>query len=136
MPNHASINLIGHVGADPIKSNRADVAQFDLAVSTGYGDNKTTTWYRINVWGKSSEYVMNYLRKGHAVHVHGEPYVREWVDKDGNKRQSLEVRALSVQGLTREDAPQAAPEPRSAPQAQRPAQRPAATATFDDSLPF
>ena len=52
-----------------------------------------------------------YLRKGRQVYVEGSLQTREWTDREGNKRQTTEIRAQRFQmlgrpgGLESESAP-------------------------------
>lgn len=68
------------------------VTSFSVAVTSGYGEKETTTWARLSMFGKRGEAVAPYLLKGTQIAVSGELTNREYTDKDGNKRQSLEVR--------------------------------------------
>lgn len=106
----ASVNkviLIGNLGRDPelrfTKGGQA-VANFSLATSDTFtnregGREERTEWHRIVVWGKSAENCSKYLSKGRTVYVEGQLRTREWEDKDGNKRQTTEVHAQTVQFL-------------------------------------
>jgi single-strand DNA-binding protein len=68
------------------------VVNFNVAVKAGFGDKAITTWVRCNLWGKRGESVLPYLNKGQLVGITGELANREYQDKDGQKRTSLEVR--------------------------------------------
>ena len=103
MPNHASVHLIGHLGRDPEFRYLADgtaLLKWSLAVSTGWGDKKQTTWWNCTMWGKRTEKLAEMMAKGQAIHVTGEPSLREYEGKDG-KRQSLDVRVSDVTLLGR-----------------------------------
>jgi len=87
MPNFAHITIVGHAGNDPeekfTQSGKAFVT-FNVAVTTGWGDRKTTTWYRVTVWReKLGDLVHERVRKGHAVLVSGGFSIRTWEKKDG-----------------------------------------------------
>ena len=68
------------------------VVSFKGAVDAGYGQNKTTSWIKFTLWGKRGESVLPYLKDKTQVCVSGELANREYTDKDGQKRYSLEVR--------------------------------------------
>jgi len=72
------------------------VTSFTLAVDVGWGDKKSTLWLRCNGWGKRYEAVAPYLTKGQSVGVSGELSNREWTDKEGEKKTSLELRLVEV----------------------------------------
>jgi single-strand DNA-binding protein len=94
MPNHALIVLTGHLGKDPeLRTNQEgkSFANFTMAVKTGYGERAISTWYNCVAFGKTAEAVSKYLKKGDATTITGEPSLRQYTTKDGNKGQSLEV---------------------------------------------
>lgn len=88
-------SAVARLGADPEQKYTASgdsVVTFNGAVDSGFGDKKVTTWIRYSLWGKRGEPVLPYLSKGNQVAVSGELTNREWTDKEGQKRYSLEVR--------------------------------------------
>lgn len=83
------------LGNDPEQRHTAggdSIVNFNAAVDSGFGDKKVTTWLRCNMWGKRGESVLPYLSKGSQVAISGELSNREWTDKEGQKKLSLEVR--------------------------------------------
>jgi single-strand DNA-binding protein len=99
--------LIGNLGRDPelryTQSGQA-VVNFTLATSENWNDKsgervERTEWHRIVVWGKVGEVCAQYLSKGRTVYVEGRIQTREWEDKDGNKRNTTEINAQTVQFL-------------------------------------
>jgi single-strand DNA-binding protein len=99
--------LIGNLGGDPemryVESGKA-VTNFNIATSERWtdGNGKTqekTTWHRIVVWGKQAENCAKYLAKGRTVAVEGKIDVRNWEDRDGNKRTTTEIVADRVHFL-------------------------------------
>jgi single-strand DNA-binding protein len=106
----ASVNkviLIGNLGRDPelrYTKGGQPVANFSLATSDSFTNREgareeRTEWHRIVVWGKSAENCSRYLNKGRTVYIEGQLRTRDWEDKDGNKRQTTEVHAQTVQFL-------------------------------------
>ncbi|MBL1319613.1 MAG: single-stranded DNA-binding protein [Methylophaga sp.] len=68
------------------------ICSFSVAVDYGYGENKGTNWLRCSLFGKRAEGKLpQYLVKGTQVAISGELRIREYDDKDGNKRTSVEV---------------------------------------------
>jgi len=68
------------------------VCNFTVAVDVGYGDNKGTNWLRCALFGKRAEgQLPQYLLKGTQVAIAGELRVREYDDKEGVRRTSLDV---------------------------------------------
>lgn len=68
------------------------IVSFSVAVKSGFGDKSVTTWVRCTMFGKRGESVLPYLNKGQLVGVSGEFSARDWDDKEGQKRTSVEVR--------------------------------------------
>ena len=85
-----------------------------LAVNTRRKDNATGEWmdkpnyFDVTVWGRQGENAAQYLSKGRPIALDGRLEWREWQDKDGNKRQSVEIVADNVQFLCSPEAPGAA----------------------------
>jgi len=85
----------GRIGKDcesRFTSSGDAVVSFTAAMDSGYGDKKVTTWLNCSMWGKRGEAVSPYLLKGTQIAVSGELTNREYTDKEGNKRYSLDVR--------------------------------------------
>lgn len=47
-------------------------------------------------WERTAEFAAQYCAKGRKVVVDGRLQARDWTDKDGNKRRSVEIIANSV----------------------------------------
>jgi single-strand DNA-binding protein len=60
-------------------------------------------YFDVTVWGAQGENCAQYLSKGRPVAIDGRLEWREWQDKDGNKRQSTDIIADSVQFLGSRD---------------------------------
>ena len=56
-------------------------------------------YFDVTVWGAQGENCAQYLQKGRPVAIDGRLEWREWEDKQGNKRQSVDIIADSVQFL-------------------------------------
>jgi single-strand DNA-binding protein len=56
-------------------------------------------YFDVTVWGAQGENCAQYLAKGRPVAVDGRLNWREWQDQQGNKRQSVDIIADSVQFL-------------------------------------
>ena len=113
----ASVNkaiIVGNLGRDPELRHTGSgtpVCEFPIATSERYKDKsdewqERTEWHRIVVWGKQGENCAKYLAKGRSVYVEGQIQTREWADKDGNKRYTTEIKAMTVQFLSGRDGGQ------------------------------
>lgn len=97
--------LIGRLGQDPeirYTQGGAAVCNFTLATNETWNDKsgnkqEKTEWHRIVVFGKQAENVAKYLKKGRQAYVEGRLQTRDWEDRDGNKRQTTEITAQTVQ---------------------------------------
>ena len=71
------------------------VASFTLAVDRDFGD-KETDFIECVAWKNTAEFVEKYFSKGRMAIVVGRLQIRNWNDKDGNKRKTAEVIAENV----------------------------------------
>ena len=112
----ASVNrviLVGNLGRDPelrYTAGGQPVTSFSVATNERWNDREgkpqeRTEWHRIVVWGKQAENCANYLQKGRTVYIEGRLQTREWEDKEGQKRQTTEIVAQTVQFLDRREGP-------------------------------
>ncbi len=72
------------------------VANFSLAVSRSWKDQsgqtqEQTSFINCVAWGKAGEIIAQYTSKGSPLLVSGRLDQRSYEDKDGNKRQAVEV---------------------------------------------
>lgn len=76
------------------------VASFSLAVERDFKDKTTgeraTDFIDVVVWRNTAEFVAKHFSKGRMAVVVGPLQIRQWEDKDGNKRRTAEVIAESV----------------------------------------
>lgn len=99
------IILIGRLTRDPelrYSANGVGVATFTLAVDRPYQNQqgqREADFIRIVAWRKLAEVCANNLQKGRLVAVEGRLQIRNYDDKDGNKRQIAEVVAENVRFL-------------------------------------
>ena len=77
------ITLNGRISGDAEirQAGSSDVTTFNLAVDQGWGDKKTTNWFRIQIWGKKGTGMAKYLLKGGQVTVVGELEIGEYNGK-------------------------------------------------------
>ena len=101
MLNH--IVLMGRLTRDPELRRTGTgiaVASFSIAVDRDFGSKETgekeTDFIDIVAWRSTAEFVSKYFTKGRMAVVSGRLQIRNWNDKDGNKRRSAEVVADNV----------------------------------------
>jgi single-strand DNA-binding protein len=92
------ITIMGRMTKDPelrrTNSGKA-VASFTLAVGRDFEKGKTD-FIECVAWGSSAEFVAKHLAKGRMVVASGRLQIRDWTDKDGNKRKNAEIITDSV----------------------------------------
>ena len=101
MLNH--IIIMGRLARDPELRHTqtgAAVASFTLAVDQDFKDKNTgeraTDWISVVAWRQTGEFVSRYFSKGRMAVVEGRLQVRDWTDKEGNRRTSAEVVADNI----------------------------------------
>jgi single-strand DNA-binding protein len=108
------IIIVGNLGRDPelkYTPQGQQVCEFSVATSEkrkdSHGEMKEeTTWFKVSFWGRQAEIASQYLAKGRQVYVEGRLRTREWTDKEGKVRTSLEVFGSEIKllGSRNEDA--------------------------------
>lgn len=125
-----SISISGPLGKDSeLRHLPNGDAVCSFSVADSMGRDKPTIWWNASLFGKRAEALSQYLVKGQQVTVIGNVTEREWVDKQGATRKSMDVRVsdVALMGGKREGQQSAAPA------APRQAAKPAAAGSgFDD----
>jgi single-strand DNA-binding protein len=103
--------LLGHLGKDPdIRhlEGGVTVASFSIATSENFRDKNSgekkeqTEWHNVVMWRNLAESVeKSELKKGDRVYLEGKIRTRQWQDKEGSKRSSVEVVADTFTIVTR-----------------------------------
>jgi single-strand DNA-binding protein len=143
------VTITGNLTKDPdLRSTGGGTAVCSLRVAVNSRrKDETGNWvdkpnyFDVTVWGAQGENCAQYLSKGRPVAVDGRLNWREWQDQQGNKRQSVDIIADSVQFLgSREGGGENGG--RFTPQSDVPADTgdfepaPAAAGASDDDIPF
>lgn len=92
------IVIMGRLVRDPdLRRTQAGtaVAAFTLAVERDFKDaatgERTADFIDCVAWRQAGEFVSRYFSKGRMAVAEGRLQLRDWVDRDGNKRRSAEV---------------------------------------------
>jgi single-strand DNA-binding protein len=141
--------ITGNLTRDPeLRSTNSgtSVCSLRVAVNTRRKDPQTGEWgdkpnyFDVTVWGAQADNCAQYLAKGRPVAVDGRLEWREFTDREGNKRQAVDIIADSVQFLgSREGGENGG---RFTPQSDVPAdtadfaQAPVGAGGSDDDIPF
>ena len=113
-----SLTITGNLGRDAEMRALPDgTAVLSFSVADSQGRDKPSIWWACSLFGRRAEALQQYLTKGQQVTVVGTVSEREWTDKDGQKRKSMDVRVvdLALQGGKREDRQEPRPAPQAAP---------------------
>ena len=101
--------MTGNLTADPeLRSlpSGMSVCSLRIACNTRRKNGSSGEWedkpnyFNVTVWGAQGENAAQYLSKGRPVAIDGRLEWREYQDKDGNKREAIEIIADNVQFLS------------------------------------
>ena len=97
------IIVMGRFTSDPTlrhTNTGTPVASFTLAVDRDFKDKqsgaKQTDFFDVTAWRGTAEFLNRFVSKGRMIVVEGRLQMRDWTDKDGNKRKSAEIVADNV----------------------------------------
>lgn len=150
MASFNKIIIVGYLGRDPelrYSTQGTPICDFSVATTERRKDKagdmqEVTTWFRVSLFGRQAEVASQYLTKGRQVYVEGQLSQRDWTDKEGNARTSLEVRGTDIQFLSPasdSEQPQAAAAKAAASATDSKKQqnaRPKPARTQEDEIPF
>ncbi|MDR2589725.1 MAG: single-stranded DNA-binding protein [Oscillospiraceae bacterium] len=97
------IVLMGRLTRDPELRETpggTPVASFSLAVDRGFtpkdGGERQTDFIDCIAWQQRAQFVSRYFAKGQMMALTGRLQIRDWTDKEGNKRKKAEVVADNI----------------------------------------
>lgn len=93
-----NVQIMGRLVANPELRHTAKdtaVASFRIAVDRDFGE-KQTDFFDCVAWRKTGEFVSKYFAKGDPILIQGRLASRDWEDKNGNKRKSIEIVADNI----------------------------------------
>lgn len=100
MLNH--ITVMGRMTRDPetrYTRNNTPVCSFTLAVERDRKNedgSRATDFIDCVAWRSTAEFISKYFRKGSMAVAAGRLQLRDWTDKDGNKRRQAEILCENV----------------------------------------
>ena len=129
-----SITIAGVLGKDPELKQVGQDQVVSFTVADSQGKEKPTLWWNCQMWGKRAATLQQYMAKGQKVTVTGNVQMREYTDKNGDKKTAMDVRVndVALQGGNEQT-------PKAAPAKQAPARQAPASSGFDDmsdDVPF
>ena len=97
------ISIMGRLVRDPeLRHTQSGipVCSFTIACDRDFKDKatgeKVTDFVDIVTWRATAELASKYLSKGRMIVIDGRLQLRDWTDRDGNKRRSAEILANSI----------------------------------------
>lgn len=96
------IVVMGRLVRDPeLRHTQAGkaVTSFTLAVDRdfkGQNGEREVDFIDIVAWGSTAEFVCNYFSKGRMAVAEGRLQLRDWTDKNGNKRKNAEIQVSNI----------------------------------------
>lgn len=97
------VTIMGRLCADPeLKRTASGVAvtTFTIACTREFKNKATgekeTDFIDVVAWRNTAEYVCQHFSKGRVAIVTGRLQIREWEDKDGNKRKATEIMSDNI----------------------------------------
>ncbi len=111
-----NVQLIGHLGITPEMKefdSGKKIVNFTLATTDSYINQQgqkieDTQWHKIVAWGKTAEYINNYVDKGNRVAISGKLVHRAYTDKDNQTRYITEIVVNEILMLTPKSTAEAA----------------------------
>ncbi|MGN0569762.1 MAG: single-stranded DNA-binding protein [Candidatus Fimenecus sp.] len=97
-----SVIIMGRLTADPelrTTQNGLSVTSFTVAVDRRFqkqGEEKQTDFISVVAWRQTADFVTRFFKKGQMIAVQGSLQVRNYEDKNGNKRTAYDVVADNV----------------------------------------
>jgi single-strand DNA-binding protein len=86
--------LQGRLCAEPelrTTQSGVSVCSFRVAWSEKYKETETKLFLNCTAWRGTGEMISKYFRKGQEIVIEGTLSTRDWEDKEGNKRSTIEL---------------------------------------------
>lgn len=103
-----NVSLVGRLTRAPeMRSTQSgrQVCSFAIAVDNPFQKdaqgNHTADFFNVSAWGNQADYAHRYLVKGQQVSVAGRIEIRQYDDRNGVSRTSVDVVAHDIRGLSK-----------------------------------
>ena len=86
--------LGGRLVADPMvkKVGETTICDFTIAVSDGFGDKKSSSFFECQSFNKTADTIKQYFKKGSNIFVEGRLKQDKWTSKEGDARSKVVVK--------------------------------------------
>jgi single-strand DNA-binding protein len=108
-----SITVAGIVGNSELKQLNSGDAILNFSIADSEGRDKPTIWWNCSLFGKRAESLAPYVQKGSKVTAVGKVSQRQYTDKNGIEKTSMEIRVneIALQGGKEQAESKPAPKP-------------------------
>nr|DAN92460.1 MAG TPA: Single strand binding protein [Caudoviricetes sp.] len=119
-------------------ANPLAVGRTSVAVESGYGDKKKTSFFNISAFGKTAETMDKFVKKGTKIILECEAVQNEYTDRAGKKQNTVSFNVKSFEFAESKVASSSAGQTSDAPKSQSNADGfyPIDNTIEDDDLPF
>nr|DAL59180.1 MAG TPA_asm: Single strand binding protein [Caudoviricetes sp.] len=119
-------------------ANPLAVGRTSIAVESGYGDKKKTSFFNISAFGKTAETMDKFVKKGTKIILECEAVQNEYTDREGKKQNRVSFIVKSFEFAESKVASSSAGQTSDAPKSQSNADGfyPIDNTIEDDDLPF
>lgn len=91
--------------------NSMAIGRFSIAIDSGYGDKKKTSFFNCTIFGKQAEAFERYVPKGTKVLLECEANQNQYTDKNGNKVNSVDFIVKSFEFCESKSQSNSQPQP-------------------------
>ena len=91
--------------------NSMAIGRFSIAIDSGYGDKKKTSFFNCTIFGKQAEAFEKYVPKGTKVLLECEANQNQYTDKNGNKVNSVDFIVKSFEFCESKSQSNSQPQP-------------------------
>jgi len=94
MNGHNGIEIIGNIVADPTSKTYGagkTLVEVNIAVNNNASKTKTAQYFKATAFAGLGDVFTKYTKRGSSVRISARIRVRQYVDKNGNKRQAAEL---------------------------------------------
>lgn len=145
--NETPVTVVGNLTADPeLRYSQAGIAVANMTIASTprHFDKQSNEWkdsptlfLRAAAWREFAEHIAGSLTKGTRVIAQGVLQQRDYDDRDGNKRSTIELKLEAIGPDLRNATAQVTRTSSRAPQAVQPADEPwGASTSYPDDAPF
>ena len=103
MASYNKLTIVGNVVRDPevkyVDNGQKSVTKWSMAINRKSKLGDEVMFIDVIAWDRLSEICNQYLKKGMSILVEGRLVIREYTNKDGEKRKAIEVVASEMQML-------------------------------------